>query len=174
LAYFGIFGGLVNFIGCFCFIDSKPELVAHWSWEWIFVGDPKARFFFMTHFILLFFSPFVLLNSKRVLWKDVVWTLGFIFSYFAYVLIFAHVFHVKSHATGLVIGDWQTGGEYQKAGALLKFLPFPWITVVLYGLVYCLVIGVILLYIELQKHEKYVCNYTFKELFPKRQKISNR
>jgi hypothetical protein len=164
LAYYGIFGGIVTFLGNFCVQNDFPSIDAAWNWKWIFLGDEMNRMYFMMHFILLFFSPFVLLNSTRTWWLDITCCVGFILSYFGYVLICVHKFNVDSNATGLVPGDWEPGGEYGNVASFLP-LPFPWIVVVAYLLVTALIIGWIFLYWWLQKNKKYTYIYKFNDLF---------
>ncbi|MDR1851013.1 MAG: DUF5378 domain-containing protein [Mycoplasmataceae bacterium] len=164
LAYYGIFGGIITFLGNFCVWNDFDSINAKWDFQWIFLGDDMNRMYFMMHFILLFISPFVLLNSKRTWWLDISCCVGFILMYFGYVLICAHKFDVYSNATGLVPGDWELGGEYENVASFLH-LPYPWIVVVAYSLVTLLIISWIFLFWWLQKNKKYIYTYKINELF---------
>jgi Ca2+/Na+ antiporter len=128
------------------------------------IGDEPNSMYFMIHFILLFFGPLIILNTKRTFWKDACSGICFILLYFGYVLIMVHTFSVTNNATGLVPGDWNEWGEYGAVDNLLH-LSFPYIVPVAFGLVTLFILLVMYLYGLLQKNKQYIYNYSNKNLF---------
>jgi hypothetical protein len=153
ISYFAIFGGLVTLIGGICF-NNFDSVNAKWDAKWIFLGDSENKMYFMIHFLQVIFGGWVLLNSKRVIWKDFVNCLGFIAVYFAYVLICIHTLHVTENATGLVPNDWGPDGEYGDVSKLFH-LSFPWVMIVGFTLVAIFIVLTMVFYWLIQKGSWY-------------------
>ncbi len=143
LAPLGLVGGLVTIFGGMASATLDPGVT--W-YNFIFLGQGINKLYFIMHYWMIIMSVIVILNSRtytRWSWMGIhIVTIAF----FAYVYIIVISFGVTNNATGIVEGDWY--GDYAQYADLANILniPFPWIPVVCYLIVYTCVM--FLMYIK--------------------------
>ncbi len=150
LALLGLTGGLVTIFGGM----GSAELEGVAWYTFVFLGQGINKLYFIMHYWMVIMSVLVILNSRtytRWSWAGIH---AVTIAFFAYVYIIVISFGITNNATGIVKGDWY--GEYAQYASLANILniPFPWIPVVCYMIVYICVMFLMYIKTHFTKDEK--------------------
>lgn len=106
-----IFGGVFkDFDGGWTIANGNPyndNYVVHFTAKYIFVGNNQDHLFWMMHMFIITLAIMTLLTTEIKLWVSLVGSISCAITMAIYAAIFAYSLKVKSHAFGVVWGDWK-------------------------------------------------------------------
>lgn len=115
-----IFGGVFkDFDGGWTGVNGNPYndgVVAHFTAKYIFIGNTQDHLFWMMHMFIITLAIMTLLSTEKVLWFNMVGSLGCALVMAAYAAIFAYSLNVKTHAFGVIWEDWAMTSDNKQLG----------------------------------------------------------
>ena len=122
IAPMAIFGGMITIFGQVMTGSSEG---AEWSYKYLFEGIAPNRAYFLIHFFNLITGVLVLLNTTKFSIKTYSGEYIVNAGYFMYVAICIYASHgvIDCNVTGLLIKDWDAGGEYAMVAQVLNCSP---------------------------------------------------
>ncbi len=125
-----IIGAVVTIFGSCIWDNVSPSHFA----KYLFVGDDNNRAYFMMHFLSMFLAVWVIMETNKYSFKNMIQTFGFYCLWLIYICLTSHYLKIDWNVTGFVPNDWfDPLGEYHNMYLLWK-LPFKYIVIFWYAI----------------------------------------